>query len=246
MFAAFTVCNELPALAFAALLTGVLLLRAPRKTLLFYAPAAAIPLAALLWTNYLALGEFDPAYSKFGGPWYEYEGSHWRKPPPGSVKHGIDWASMHETRLDYALHVLVGHHGLFSLSPIYAFAVAGMGWSLTRKRVPRPVADESPPNLRVVALMTLVLTVVVVGFYLVKSDNYGGNTTGLRWLMWLTPLWLLTMLPVVEWLGQRRWGRWLACGLLAWSVFSVSYPAWNPWRQPWLYNLLESGGYVAY
>ena len=64
--------------------------------------------------------------------------------------------------------------------------------------------------------------------------------------MWLTPLWLLTMLPALEWLGQRRWGRWLAYALLAWSVFSVSYPAWNPWRQPWLYNLLESGGYVAY
>jgi hypothetical protein len=38
----------------------------------------------------------------------------------------------------------------------------------------------------------------------------------------------------------------VAYGLLGWSVFSISYAAWNPWRQPWLYNLLESGGYIAY
>ena len=53
------------------------------------------------------------------------------------------------------------------------------------------------------AELILVATIVVLGFYLVTSDNYGGWTAGLRWLMWLTPLWLLTMLPVIEWLGER-------------------------------------------
>jgi hypothetical protein len=241
----------------------VLLCRVPKQTLAFYVPAALIPLAALLWTNYLALGEFGFAYDKFGTEWYEYAGSHWRKPGPGEVKHGIDWAGYHESRAEYAFHVLVGHHGLFSLSPIWLLAVAGMAGAVgaLRRReadvgVPAStgVPDQGPAKAGtstgdawvVVAAMTLVLTVVVVGFYLVKSDNYGGWTAGLRWLMWLTPLWLLTMLPAVDRLGQHRWGRWLALILLAWSVFSVSYPAWSPWRHPWLYNLLESGGYVAY
>jgi len=116
--------------------------------------------------------------------------------------------------------------------------------------VRRATCDVRCPDLATrtshLALITLLLTVVVIGFYLFESDNYGGVTSGLRWLMWLTPLWLLTMLPVVDWLAERRWGRWLALGLLGWSVFSVSYPAWNPWRHPWLYNLLDSGGYIPY
>jgi hypothetical protein len=246
LFASFAVCNELPALAFLAALSGLLLFQRPRQTLLFFLPAAVIPIAALLATNYVAMGEINPTYSKFGGPWYEYEGSHWQKPPPGQVKHGIDWAGMHESRSAYAFHVLLGHHGLFSLSPIWLLAVAGMIWALFRARPTPGPATKAPASWIALALMTLVLTLVVVGFYLVQSDNYGGNTTGLRWLMWLSPLWLLTMLPIADMVGRRRVGRWVAYTLLAWSVFSVSYPAWNPWRQPWLYNLLESGGYIAY
>src|SRR5262245_57408347 len=117
--AGLVVCNELPALAFAALLLAVLLLHAPWRTLAFFTPALIVPLAAQLGLNYLAIGEWDFAYSKFGGPWYEYPGSHWQKPPPGQLKYGIDWAWMHESRWTYALNILLGHHGLFSLTPLW-------------------------------------------------------------------------------------------------------------------------------
>ena len=43
--------------------------------------------------------------------------------------------------------------------------------------------------------MTLAVSVVVVGFYVVRTNNYGGNTSGPRWLFWLTPLWLLAIPP---------------------------------------------------
>jgi hypothetical protein len=242
LLASFVVCNELPALAFLAALFGLLVVQRPWKTLAFFLPAAVLPIAAMLMANYIAMGEIIPAYARFGSPWYEYEGSHWQKPPEGSVKHGIDWAWMHESRALYAFHMALGHHGLLSLSPIWILTVAGMVWGIRRA----PATAEPQANWKALVTMTLVLSIVVVGFYLVKSDNYGGNTTGLRWLMWLTPLWLLTMLPVADWMGQRRWGRAVGYVLLAWSVFSISYAAWNPWRQPWLYNLLESGGYIAY
>jgi hypothetical protein len=246
-FAAFVFCNELPGLAFVAALFAMLLWCAPRPTLLYFLPAALVPLAAMVATNYAASGELlDVAYSKFGGPWYEYEGSHWRR-VPGQVRHGIDFAAQHESRAAYAFHVILGHHGFLSLSPIWLLALAGMAWGARRCRGDTAATTTGETaDLRGVALLTLVLTVVVVGFYLVKSDNYGGWSNGLRWLMWLTPLWLLTMLPVADWLAERRWGRWLGYGLLAWSVFSVSFMPWNPWRHPWLFELLESGGYFAY
>jgi hypothetical protein len=236
-FAAFTACCELPAAAFAVALFVLLLLRAPLRTLLLFVPAAAIPVAAFFITNFLAIGQWRTAYSEFDDPatqaefaWYQYEGSHWRKPAADEIKRGIDWAVKQETRAQYAFHVLIGHHGLFSLTPIWALAFLGM---LRMKNV--------------LAALTLALSIVVVGFYLaVESRNYGGWTSGLRWLIWLSPLWLLSMLPVTDWLAGRRWGRGVAYLLLAISVLSASYPVWNPWRHPWIYRLMEAIGWPGY
>jgi hypothetical protein len=224
----------------------LLFFRSPGRTLFFYVPGVLLPVAALLYTNYLAIGDYHPAYDKFGGPWYEFEGSYW-KLDPGQVKQGIDWAFQSESRAMYAFHVLVGHHGLFSLSPILLFSVVGMLAGLTPRR---KSMEEKIPDLRMVAILTLFLTLIVLGFYIVyvndRNRNYGGWTSGLRWLLWLTPLWLLTMLPPADWLSKRRWGRGLAYIFLAISVLSVSYPAWNPWRHPWLYNCLEGLGWIRY
>ncbi len=239
--AAFAVCNELPAAALAAALFLILLCWYPRRTLLIGLPAALLPLAAFFLTNYLAIGQLRPAYSQFGSSWYEYEGSHWVPPLPGNAK-GIDWARFKETRLDYACHFFLGHHGLFSLSPIWLLALAGLLWGCLMARkspAPEPEPGDGPaPFPNFLYSLALVVTVVVVGFYLVKSDNYGGNSNGLRWLMWLAPLWLLCLLPLADRLSASRWGRGLGYLLLAWSIFTVNYQAWNPWRPPWLYELL--------
>ncbi len=261
-FAAFTACNELPAASLAVALLVLLLTRMPGPTLRYFVPAALVPVAAFFVTNYLAIGQWAPAYGEFGGPWYNYPGSHWRL-EPGEIKPGIDFAWQKETKLQYAVNLLIGHHGLFSLSPIFLLAVAGMflalGQSLRfggdRQAGERPAAAgagglmrffrELPPR-PLIAGLSLVIMVTVVAFYIVKTGNYGGWTAGPRWLMWLTPLFLLAMLPCVDWLAGRRWGRWLGYVLLGFSVLSVSYPAWNPWRHPWIYNLLEALGRITY
>jgi hypothetical protein len=61
--------------------------------------------------------------------------------------------------------------------------------------------------------------------------------------MWLSPLWLLAVLPVADALAGRRWGRALGLILMALSIVSVSFPAWNPWRHPWIYRFLEDWGW---
>jgi hypothetical protein len=94
--------------------------------------------------------------------------------------------------------------------------------------------------------LAVYLTIVVIGFYLVISNNYGGWTSGPRWLFWLTPFWLLMMLPAVDRLATCRRGRLFCLLLLAVSAASASFPAWNPWRHPWLYQLLESQGLIPY
>jgi hypothetical protein len=69
-------------------------------------------------------------------------------------------------------------------------------------------------------------------------------TSGLRWMFWLAPLWLVAMLPAADVVGERRWTRWLALAMLALSALSAAYPTWNPWTHPWIYDFLQYLGWI--
>src|SRR5262249_29481209 len=134
--AGLTACLELPALTLVAALALAVLVAAPLRALLFLAPALLV-FGSEFGLNKLALGAWLPIQSKFGDPWYEYPGSHWLRPGPGQVKHGIDFAREHESVYAYAFNCLVGHHGLFSLTPIWLLSFAAMiRRSFSRRREP--------------------------------------------------------------------------------------------------------------
>jgi hypothetical protein len=247
--AAFAVCNELPALAFWAALAGLFFLWSPPGTIVLFLPASLLVFAAYFFTNHQAIGEWLPVQSDFGSPWYDYEGSHWRPPEPGEQRSGIDYAYLRETRGEYALHLLVGHHGFFSLTPVWIIAVVGLAALWPRR--PKPGwGEETGPAYSAppwwLPLMTLAVTAAVIGFYLLKSNNYGGWTNGPRWLMWLSPLLLVCLYPVMDWLARDRWGRALAYLCLAFSILAANYRLWNPWRHPWLYDAMVWLGWPGY
>src|SRR5262245_3699999 len=153
-FAGLAVCLELPAAAFAGFLFLMLLWREPIRTLFIGLPMAFIPIVAELLFNHQAIGEWLPAYSKVTSPWYQYPGSHWMPPAAGEVKHGIDWARMHESIYAYWFHVLIGHHGLFTLTPIWLFSFGGM------------IAMIRSGQRRAFGALVLLASLIVVGFYL--------------------------------------------------------------------------------
>ncbi len=103
---------------------------------------------------------------------------------------------------------------------------------------------------RQLAAGILLISVVCAVFFIAlrpQGDrNYGGMTAGFRWLFWLAPLWLTVMIPAADRLASSRWGIAAACMLLAFSVLSASYPTWNPWTQPWIYQWLESNGWHGF
>src|SRR5260370_9107317 len=111
---------------------------------------------------------------------------------------------MKETKADYAFNLIIGHHGLFSLSPIFFLSLIGMAMTLAgHLRRPEKAGMVGTPGLMnrfrqlpgtvLFAAFTLILTFTVLAFYFVKGNNYVGWTSGPRVLMWLTPLLLLTM-----------------------------------------------------
>ena len=247
-FASCAATFELPALALVAALGVPLLIAHPRSTLLFFLPAAVVPIAALYGCNYIALGTFDPVYDKFGGPWYRFEGSHWSKIGTPAAK-GLDFNT--EPTTVYAFHLLVGHHGWFSLTPVWfvalvSLAVMGIKSAPAVKKLRRPTGTGWTPEM--FAAMTLVVSVVVFVFYLTRTQsyNYGGNTSGPRWLFWLIPLWVLAVPPMADRLARSSGGRLLGAVLLGLSALSVFYPAWNPWRNPWILQFLEFKGWLRY
>jgi len=235
-FGAFTACNELPAAIFGLLLFLLLFFRFPIRTLKGFVPAAAIPCAAFLVTQFLAFGQFKPVYEEFGTKSYTYEGSYWNTPLE------FDWFSASTKSADgkltpnqepyevYLFHMTLGHHGVFSLSPIFLFSLLGSLRDAFRRC-----------RLTPIAWLTLLLTVAMLAFYTwnPKARNYGGSTQGLRWLFWLIPFWLM-MLPSGLWAGSRsRVVRGLSLTALVFSALSVGYAIRNPWSHPWILDAME-------
>jgi hypothetical protein len=233
-FAALTCTSELPAAIFGVSMLLLLQYRAAAPTWKYFVPAALLPLAAFFATTYIASGDWRPFYVFFGkGPYnYVYEGipSYWSNPS------GLD--ANREPWYTYLLHCTIGHHGILSLSPVFLLSV--VGWIQIRR--------WREHALRPFLWLGLVLTVVVLSFYLSRtgSYNYGGNTSGLRWMIWLIPFWLLAAIPVLDRWADCRWTQMAAVGLLAISVFSATYPQTNPWQHPWLFRLMTHWGWIDY
>ncbi len=249
LFAAFTASDELPALCFLAILTAGLLWRFPRQTLLYYMPPVLIVMAGFFGTNYIAHQSFRPPYmhrhdvvgnTVDPDDWYHFDYMRGGKLRPAYWNSPVGIDKGEPTIPVYALHALVGHHGIFSLTPVWLLALPGvvmLGW-WRRYR------------LRELAILIGGVTIICVTFYIaiVKplDRNYGGMTSGLRWVFWLAPLWLIAMLPAADWLSAARWRRGVGYVLLALSALSASYPTWNPWVQPWLANFFVYLGWTHF
>jgi hypothetical protein len=244
----FLAANELPAMSLLVFVGAVLMWKAPAKTLIGFLPAVLIIGVAALGTNILAHGDWRTPYAHRlpGDNWYDYPGSYWL---PENVQ-GIDRGEA--SPVHYAFNVLIGHHGLFSLTPIWVLSVVGCLMCVRGRVGDARNATEGVPYRAtplILAGLTLLTTIVVVGFYLTRPQidrNYGGGTCCLRWLIWLTPLGLLTLLPAADWLSGRRWGRGLCVALLVVSVFSAGYAADNPWSHPWIFDYWTAMGWIDY
>ena len=230
--AAFAAANELPALSLLGLLGSALLWKDWRRTVLFGVPAVLLVAVAFFAINYVAHDSLRPPYMhrEPGANWYDYPGSHWT-----SERTGVDAGE--PSKAVYAFHSLVGHHGIFSLTPVWCLSVAGVFLlAQSRRAVPMPT----------IAWGIAILSLVCLTFYLFLRPeidrNYGGVTSGFRWMFWFTPLWIFAMVPAVDQMALRRSGRVVGYAMLAVSVFSVSYPSANPWQHPWAYALMAYFG----
>lgn len=257
---AWAAVNELPAALFLVIAFLLAFRSSAKSTLLNFVPAAAIPLAALLATNIIATGSWKPTYADYGTDKYRFviDGvpSYWMNPQ--GIDRNVDspWA--------YFLHSMIGHHGLFSLTPFALLALIAWcgGGRIASPEVNTSPQDGSKADLsaggsvsdkqirarRTLLWVGAVTTAVVISFYMTRTQNYnyGGVSCGLRWAVWLTPLWLVATLPVLDYWTRSRALRSLVVLLASVSIYSAWQPIDNPWRHPWLYQWMESRGWIDY
>lgn len=154
--------------------------------------------------------------------WYDYPGSYWFN----NVRKGVDQGEKEPAV--YAFHCLLGHHGIFSLTPVWVFSFFGLilGFWATKDQ-------------KYLSFGIMLVTFVVIAFYLMRPQldrNYGGVSCGLRWTFWMTPLWLVAMIPAIEKLASSKWLMGFATILAGVGIYSSVYPWNNPWIHPWIYN----------
>ncbi len=219
---------ELPALAFLVGLLGSLLLRSPGQCLRYALPPVILVGAAYLGLNFAAHQSWKPPYAHRvagddwrGDNWYNYPKSYWL---PENRK-GVDLGEPNVGR--YAFHVLIGHHGIISLTPIWFLSVGGTLLLAREKKYAMVLAVAG-------------LAAICLVFFITRpigDRNYGGVCCGFRWVLWLAPLWLVAMIPAADRIGMTRLGRATAIGLFVISAGSAAYACLNPFSHPWIFEL---------
>ncbi len=195
---------------------AMLLRRAPKQALAIALPAALVPLAAHLVATYLATGSPLPVYAR--ADLYQFEGGYWTAPR--------DLDALDEPKWLYAFHLLLGHHGLFLLTPILAY---GLWQVFLQLRDRLPLWRE--------ASITLVGLVLIGGAMIVRTPNYGGACVGFRWLIPVMPLLILL---VVGWLERTRsmWRGGLAIAFFV-SITTFVNAAIAPWSHSGVHWLIH-------
>ena len=217
-FAAFAAANELPALAFLASLAGLLLVRDFRQTVLYFIPAALIPIAAFAASQYAVFGEFKLAYESFGTDEYLYEGSLWKTP--------LDLDALNEHPEPYSVylfHLTLGHHGIFSLTPILLFSALGAIRLL----------GGGGRFLEVWTGLTFLAVLGLAGYYFNDPSAWAayGQLYPYLWVFWLIPG-LLALLAASSGIILLRGGgaplaavAWLTTVL---TFVILAFYTWNP------------------
>jgi hypothetical protein len=209
--------TELPALAFPALLGLLLLVRYPSRTLLFFLPGLIVPQAAFAGAQYAEFGEWYLPYESFGSEEYLFEGSIWQTPLELDA-----FNKSPEPYWVYLLHMTIGHHGILSLTPIFAFSIWGGLKLLGGSRW-----------LTAFAVLTFLVVAGLGGYFLYDPSAWlaGGALHRYVWAPATIPalLGLLALFAVIPILR----GRDQPMAAVAWisavlTVVIVAFYAWSP------------------
>jgi len=196
---ALTVTIDLPMAAFIAAAGLALLIRFPGKTVGWAGAGASVPLLVHFGIMLVVTGSLLPVQMR--KETYFFENSYWRHPM------GID--ALCEPKGVYLFHMLFGRAGIFVLYPVLLSGAAAVIYAVLSRTAP----------WRKATLAGGFAFVLLVYYYLTRTNNYGGESYGFRWFIGAMPVLLLMGAPLLN-RFQHRWHGVLLAALLAVSLYS--------------------------
>jgi len=209
---------DLPGMAISGAVFLYLFLHDRKKTLLLFLPALLPGVIVHLALTYSISGSFKPFY--FNRELKTFKEFYFRKAA------GID--GLREPKPLYAFNVLLGHHGLFSMTPLYLFGL----WELVRSIKARRFLPES--------LVMLATIVAFLAFFIMRTNNYGGWAVGMRHLVPIMPLLLLCFGLWVDRVRMTRLLWALVVAAFCVSCFNVQDALTSPFQYSVWHNWLEN------
>ena len=221
----FAASIDLPGLAFSVFFI-FLLMRRHWKLSFWSILGLAIPLITSAAIFYSISGSIKPFYLQ--GHLYHYSGSYWNN--PGGLN------SLDESKWAYLFNITLGHHGLFSITPVLILTLISFINTTIRKQ----------QFLKKLTWGIMFCSLAVFSFVMVKTDNYGGYCIGLRWFILFMPMWVFLALPTIMTWRKKLAGRITLSSLLLFSLPAVAQALyWDPyvrgWFELWYFNISGLG-----
>jgi hypothetical protein len=203
---------DLPSGAVSAGVLVLLFVVDKRRALFAFLPATLPGVVAHFALTYGSTGSIIPVYMR--KELYEYPTT-----PP-----------KRDPKIAYVFHMLFGHHGIFSMTPVLAIGALAVARELRRR------AEH-----HALALFTAVVALVLFVFYIVETHNYGGTCVGFRWAIASMPILVLFFARFVDddmprWFDGSLRGRLRAVvvvAMLAFGFIHVQNAMDNPWQDSW-------------
>jgi hypothetical protein len=183
---------------------GLALLRRRFDRWLGFAVPALLVLGIYFWLNRVVSGSFAPPSMNMA--LWDYPGSAFNE---ASLTGLASQSQGFAQTARYAFHMLLGHRGLFSYTPVLVFSLIGAWRALSAKDF----------EARLELGLAVLASAIYVAAYTFRSVNYSGFAYGVRWYADLT---LLASVPLA-FVGRSvqespRFRRWFLVAALA-SIF---------------------------
>lgn len=204
-----TFAFDMPAAVFVAFAGLALIYKFPAQAILWGGIGMAGPVITHCAIMIVTTGSPMPVQTH--REYYESELSYWRHP--------IAVDALNEKKGNYLFHMLVGRSGLFSLYPILLSGVAGFLVALIRRK-------DGVDKAIIGAFGAFIILSL---YYLLKTDNYGGQSYGFRWYIVAMPILMLMGVRVLERM-RRSWHRVFIALMVAISFYSAWECTNNAWR----------------
>lgn len=181
--------------------------KTPIRVIMIFLLGGSIPGIIHSAANYTISGSIFPVNIK--PEFFQYPGAVFDESNLSGV---VSNSSLKEI-LIYSFNCLIGARGWFLYTPLLIFGVAG--WRIALK--------SKDDEFR--AWTVILPTLLVLGFYLWRTQNYGGHSYGVRFFLAITPPLFVGIAYLWRVIERKRWRGWfMAAGVWSFLIASIGLP----------------------